>query len=421
LSLSNIADYTLKRELGQGGMGTVYLARSSEGQDVALKTIIFPQGLNARARWEAVERFQREARAARSLTHDNICQVLDTGADGETFFIVMEFLDGQSLRERIDETGSLPVERSVQIMFDVCDALAYAHDQGIVHRDIKPDNIMVLRGGRAKIMDFGLASIVYETGMTQTGAMMGTISYMSPEQTRGEKLDARSDIFSLGVTFYEMLTGRRAFEGEAPGAVLHAISNTEVEPVSGLPPTVSRTLNKCLRKQPSYRFQNVSEIIAALRTTGIQPVSEGAQKTVPKGTIVMPGSAPSASVVPPPPPPAASTPPPTASTPPPAAKPAPSPVPSATPPPAASAGKSTPSPLSSPTPPPAASAGKQAGFKCSKCGEWLAERTASCWKCGTPNPAISVRKSRSQSQSAISEALQSYKPPKKRGWFGRRR
>lgn len=402
LSLGNIADYTLKRELGQGGMGTVYLARSSEGRDVALKTIIFPEGLNARARWEAVERFQREARAARSLTHDNICQVLDTGADGETFFIVMEYLDGQSLRERIQETGPLPVERSVQIMFDVCDALAYAHDQGIVHRDIKPDNIMVLRGGRAKIMDFGLASIVYETGMTQTGTMMGTISYMSPEQTRGEKLDARSDVFSLGVTFYEMLTGRQAFEGEAPGAVLHAISNKEVEPVSGLPPAVSRTLNKCLRKRPPYRFQNVREIIAALRTTGIQPVSEGAQETVPKGTIVMPGSAPSASVVPPIPPPTASTPPPAASTPPPAAKPAPSPVPSA-------------------TPPPAASAGKQAGFKCSKCGEWLAERTASCWKCGTPNPAISVRKSRSQSQSAISEALQSYKPPKKRGWFGRRR
>ena len=208
MSLGNIADYTLKRELGQGGMGKVYLARSSDGHDVALKTIIIPEGINARARWEAVERFQREARAARSLTHDSICQVLDTGADGETFFIVMEYLDGQSLRERIEETGSLPVERSVQIMFEVCDALAYAHDQGIIHRDIKPDNIMVLRGGRAKIMDFGLASIVYETGMTQTGTMMGTISYMSPEQARGEKLDVRSDIFSLGVTFYEMLTGK---------------------------------------------------------------------------------------------------------------------------------------------------------------------------------------------------------------------
>ena len=402
MSLGNIADYTLKRELGQGGMGTVYLARSSEGQDVALKTIIFPQGLNARARWETVERFQREARAARSLTHDNICQVLDTGADGETFFIVMEYLDGQSLRERIDETGSLPVERSVQIMFDVCDGLAYAHDQGIIHRDIKPDNIMVLRGGRAKIMDFGLASIVYETGMTQTGTMMGTISYMLPEQARGEKLDVRSDIFSLGVTFYEMLTGRPAFEGEAPGAVLNAISNKEIESVSGLPPTVSRTLNKCLRKQPPYRFQTVREIIAALRTTGIPPVSEGVHNAFPKGTMVMPGTAPTESVVPPTPPPAAPTPPPAASAPPPPAKP-------------------TPSPISSATPPPAASAAKGPGFKCSKCGEWLAEKTASCWKCGTPNPAISVRKSRTESQSAISDALQNYKPPKKRGWFGRRR
>jgi len=410
LSLGNIADYTLKRELGQGGMGTVYLARSSEGREVALKTIIFPQGLNARARWETVERFQREARAARSLTHDNICQVLDTGADGETFFIVMEYLDGQSLRERIEETGSLPVERSVQIMFDVCEALAYAHDQGIIHRDIKPDNIMVLRGGRAKIMDFGLASIVYESGMTQTGTMLGTISYMSPEQARGEKLDVRSDVFSLGVTFYEMLTGRQAFQGEAPGAVIHAISNTEVEPVSGLPPTVSRTVNKCLRKQPMYRFQTVREIIAALRTTGVPPVSDRVQNAFPEGTMVMPAGAPSGSVVPPTPPPAAPAQPPT--------PPTPSLISAATPP---AAAKPTPSPISAATPPPAVSAAKGPGFKCTKCGEWLAEKTASCWKCGTPNPAISVRKSRSQSQSAISDALQDYKPPKKRGWFGRRR
>ena len=402
MSLGNIADYTLKRELGQGGMGTVYLARSSEGQDVALKTIIFPQGLNARARWETVERFQREARAARSLTHDNICQVLDTGADGETFFIVMEYLDGQSLRERIEETGSLPVERSVQIMFDVCEALAYAHDQGIIHRDIKPDNIMVLRGGRAKIMDFGLASIVYETGMTQTGTMLGTISYMSPEQARGEKLDVRSDVFSLGVTFYEMLTGRQAFQGDAPGAVIHAISNTEVEPVSGLPPTVSRTVNKCLRKQPMYRFQTVREIIAALRTTGVPPVSDRVQNAFPEGTMVMPSGAPSGAVVPPIAPPTA-------------------PTQLPTPPTSPTSTKPTPSPISAATPPPAVSAAKGPGFKCTKCGEWLAEKTASCWKCGTPNPAISVRKSRSQSQSAISDALQDYKPPKKRGWFGRRR
>ena len=216
------------------------------------------------------------------------------------------------------------------------------------------------------------------------------------------KLDVRSDVFSLGVTFYEMLTGRQAFQGEAPGAVIHAISNTEVEPVSGLPPTVSRTVNKCLRKQPMYRFQTVREIIAALRTTGVPPVSDRVQNAFPEGTMVMPAGAPSGSVVPPTPPPAAPAQPPTPPTSPTSAKP-------------------TPSPISSPTPPPAASAAKGPGFKCTKCGEWLAEKTASCWKCGTPNPAISVRKSRSQSQSAISDALQDYKPPKKRGWFGRRR
>jgi len=389
VSPDRIADYTLKSEIGQGGMGKVFLADSPEGREVALKTVIFPEGLSARARWETVERFQREARAARSLEHPNICQVLDFGADEDTFFIVMEFLAGRSLRDEIHAAGKLDPPRAMSILLGVYQALAYAHEKGIVHRDIKPDNIMLLNAGPAKLMDFGLAAIVHETGVTQTGTMMGTFSYMSPEQARGEKLDPRSDIFSLGVTFYEMLTGRQAFQGEAPGAVIQEILNTEVEPVSGLPGDVSRVLNKCLRKRPSYRFQTALEIIAALRAAGAAPTPSAA--TAVQGTMVMSGGAAT-----PPPGSSAAAPPRPASSSAPAAS-------NQTPPPA----KRSLSKLSAPD------------LRCAKCHEPMLANSPSCWKCGTPNPAIARRKAFNESQAAISDALQDYKPRKKRGWFRR--
>ncbi len=391
MSLGTIADYSLVRELGQGGMGKVFLANSADGAEVALKTVIFPEGLNARARWETVERFQREARAARSLDHPNICQVLDIGADADTFFIVMEYLDGRSLREEIDSSGAIAVERSAAIMFEVCDALAYAHEKGIVHRDIKPDNVMVLASGRAKLMDFGLAAIVYESGVTQTGTMMGTFAYMSPEQARGEKLDARSDIFSLGVTFYEMLTGQQAFQGEGPGALLDEILHKEVEPVTGLPPGVSGALNKCLRKRPPYRFQNVQEIASALRAAGFAP-GRG-ETAASQGTMVLPGRAPEAA--PPTPGPAA----------PPTGAPASSQAAATAPSPDERAQRSRPS---------------APDLRCPKCGEGMTASTASCWRCGTPNPSIARKKTLRESQVAVNEALKDFKPRKKRGWLRRR-
>jgi serine/threonine-protein kinase len=397
VSLEKIAEYTLTRELGQGGMGKVYLATSPEGTEVALKTMLLPEGLDARARWETVERFQREARAARSLTHPKICQVLDIGADAETFFIVMELLDGQSLRDMITVSGRIEVQRAMQILVDVCEALAYAHDQGIVHRDIKPDNIMVMKSGETKLMDFGLASIMHETGVTQTGTTMGTFSYMSPEQARGEKPDARSDIFSLGATFYEMLTGEQAFQGDAPGAILSEILNKDPEPVTGVPPQASRAVAKCLRKKPAYRFQNVREIIESLRsagatTAGQQTMVQGAMV---EGTVVMPSTSRAQG-------PASS---------PPA-------VPSSgvgRPRPAASAGSAASRER------PLTSGARAFDFRCPKCNEGLKKNTPACWRCGTPNPAMAQRKARSESQSAIMDALKDYKPPKKRGWFRRRR
>jgi serine/threonine protein kinase len=362
-------------------MGKVFLAKSPDGAEIALKTVLFPENLDPRARWETVERFQREARAARSLVHPSICQVLDIGADRDTFFIVMEYCDGQTLRQLIDASGPMELQRAVEIMLEVCEALAYAHEQGVVHRDIKPDNIMVLRGEAVKLMDFGLASIGQESGLTQTGMTMGTFAYMSPEQARGEKLDARSDIFSLGVTFYEMLTGEQAFKGEGPGAIVNEILSKDPEPPTGLPAHVSRTLAKCLRKRPAYRFQSVSEIVDSLR---------GAPKSPGQPTVVLPTGAP------------------------------------------ASATRATGAPASSPrTPapnlrPPArqesGSPGLGAGaYRCPKCHEPLTANTPTCWRCGTPNPAMAQQKSLHESQIAINSALRDYERKSKRGWFRRRK
>jgi hypothetical protein len=197
MATRKIAGYTITREHARGGMGTVYQALSPEGAMVAIKTVLWPESVDPRTRWEAIERFQREARAASSLSHPNICQVLDFGADEDSLYIVMEFLEGNTVRQLIGDAGAIKVDRAVEIVSSVGEALAHAHDQGIIHRDVKPENIMILRGGQAKLTDFGLASVASQQTMTMPGTTMGTMSYMSPEQVRGEKVDARSDIFSL--------------------------------------------------------------------------------------------------------------------------------------------------------------------------------------------------------------------------------
>ncbi len=372
MSLEKVGDYTITREIGQGGMGKVFQALSPQGVTVALKTVMWPETLDARTRWETVERFQREARAARSLSHPNICQVIDIGAEQDTFFIVMEFLDGQSVRDLIKIAGGIKPERAAEIMGSVCEALAYAHDQGIIHRDIKPDNIMVLRSGEVKLMDFGLASIAYEKGVTQTGTTMGTFCYMSPEQAQGSKADARSDIFSLGATFHEMLSGRRAFEGDSPAAVVSSILNAEVAPPSGCPSQLSRAVAKCLRKRPEHRFQSVRELMGAL--------SRGEAATDTAVTAVLPG-------------------------------------------PQKDAGAS----YSSPTPgavsarrgaPPRAEtepAGRRSDLRCPKCNEPMSGTTPSCWRCGTPNPVIAQRAAHKKYQTEIGAALQDLRSNRRKG------
>jgi serine/threonine-protein kinase len=367
MGVTTIGGYTITRELGQGGMGRVFQALSPEGATVAVKTMLLAEGLSARARWETVERFQREARAARSLTHPDIVRVLDIGADQDTFFIVMEFLDGQSIRELLDASGAIQVEGAVQIIAAACEALAYAHDHGVIHRDIKPENVMVLRNGAVKLTDFGLASIVAEKSVTQTGTVMGTFSYMSPEQVAGEKLDARSDIFSLGATFYEMLTGRCPFHAETPAAVLNRILKEEPPPVPGLPAHISRTVNRCLRKRPEHRFQNARDI-----TAGLQLPDNTAGIT---GTAILPGGARAAT-------------------------------------PAASITRDIAATLTAPPP----------VFRCSKCGEPMNRNAASCWKCGTPNSLMAMRTQQMKRQQEVEQMLRGLTPPPNKGarWKKRR-
>lgn len=276
-----ISHYRVLRKLGAGGMGVVFEAEDSRlGRHVALKFL--PEDLADDP--QALERFQREARAASALNHPNICTIHDIGEHEGRHFIVMELLDGQTLRERI-EGKAIPLEQSVELAIQISDALATAHEAGIVHRDIKPANIFVTKRRQAKVMDFGLAKMVEAaragstvsgagqsptlTGaaeLTSPGSTVGTVAYMSPEQARGEELDARTDLFSFGAVLYEMVTGHRAFAGGTSAVIFDAILNRTPAPASQLNPEVPQGLQHiidvALDKDPELRYQNA----ASLRT-----------------------------------------------------------------------------------------------------------------------------------------------------------
>jgi serine/threonine protein kinase len=271
-----ISHYRVLHQLGAGGMGVVYGADDTRlGRPVALKFI--PQEL-ARDR-QAVERFRIEARATSALNHPNICTIHDIGEDDGQPFIVMEWMKGQTLHDRIN-AGSLKVQQIVDIGIEVADALDAAHTQGIVHRDIKPANIFLTERGHAKVMDFGLAKLLsgqdaLQTGeqvveaLTSPGITLGTASYMSPEQSAGDKVDARSDLFSLGVVLYECATGRRPFVGNSAREVLSAIIHKAPMAPSmfnpDLPLRLQQAISDCLEKDPDLRYQNAAGLRADLK------------------------------------------------------------------------------------------------------------------------------------------------------------
>ena len=253
--------YELQRRVGRGGMADVFLARDQLlDRPVALK-VLFPEFAQDPA---FVERFRREAQAAANLNHPNIVGVYDWGEAAGTYYIVMEYIDGRSLADVLRSERRVSPDRCADAAIAVALALASAHASGVIHRDIKPANILITHEGQVKVADFGIARALnsaHEQDLTQTGSVMGTASYFSPEQAQGLQLDARSDLYSLGVVMYEMLAGKPPFTGENPVAIAYKqVHEAPVPPsqtVSGVPAGLEGITLQLLAKNPADRYANL--------------------------------------------------------------------------------------------------------------------------------------------------------------------
>ena len=281
-----VSHYRVLRHLGAGGMGDVYLAENLRlGLKVALKFL--PTEL-IRDR-QALQRFRTEARASAELSHPHIAQIHDLEEEDGRPFLVLEYLEGETLRDRVSQ-GPLPIEEVLRIGKALADGLTHAHAKGIVHRDIKGANVMLTPDGGVKILDFGLARHVDATHVTRTGAILGTVAYMSPEQVEGKEADARSDLWSLGVVLYECLTGKLPFEGESSRSVMHGIASTPPPPPTalrtGIPLELEQVVLRCLEKDPTLRYQHADDLVAELRR-----IESRSSESVPSGLGVREGEA----------------------------------------------------------------------------------------------------------------------------------
>jgi serine/threonine-protein kinase len=255
-------------ELGRGAMGVVYQAEDATlGRVVAIKTISLA-GATGPERDQAEARFLQEARAAARVSHPSIVTIYETGREGDTEFIAMELIEGRDLRDLI-RSGDLTSSQALAIAAAAAEGLASAHEQGVVHRDVKPGNIMVLADGRVKIMDFGIARLREPAVKTQTGLLLGSPQYMAPEQIVGRPFDHRADIFSLALVLYEMLTGTKAFVGEDLAELTFKLANVAAPPPSryarALPPVVDLIVARALRKKPEERYATAAEMARDLR------------------------------------------------------------------------------------------------------------------------------------------------------------
>ncbi len=281
--------YKVLNRIGSGGMADVYCAEDLQlGRRVALKLLYRRFAEDE----EFVERFRREASSAAGLQHPNVVAVYDRGEFDDTYYIAMEYLEGRSLKQVVRQDGALDPDRAIDLVLQILKAARFAHRRGIVHRDIKPHNVIVDGEGRAKVTDFGIAR-AGASDMTETGSIMGTAQYLSPEQAQGHPVDARSDLYSIGVVLYELLTGRVPFDAES--AVTIALKQVSEEPVppSRLNPAISAQLEdvvtKALQKDPAHRFADADEFIRALEAVRGVPVGTGEYTRIAPHTGTYPG------------------------------------------------------------------------------------------------------------------------------------
>ena len=262
--ISHLGRYEIISELGRGAMGIVYKANDPLIERLVAIKAINLQNLNQNEKEEYEARFYQEAKAAGRLNHPNIVTIHDLGESGDVAYIAMELMEGCELQNFIADNPDLSIDDMLDIAIQVSTGLAYAHQHGIVHRDIKPSNIMVLKDNHVKIADFGIARMTSSLLQTQTGIIMGSPLYMSPEQVLGRAIDSRSDIFSLGIVLYKMLTGRQPFFGDNANSVMYQIAN-EVPPKpsslnSKIPEALDSIVSNCLAKNPDDRYQNPLEM-----------------------------------------------------------------------------------------------------------------------------------------------------------------
>ncbi|MFZ5639157.1 MAG: Stk1 family PASTA domain-containing Ser/Thr kinase [Bacillota bacterium] len=267
--------YEIISQLGGGGMALVY-----KGRDTLLNRQVTVKLLRPEYTCdeEFVARFRREAQAVAKLSHPNIVSVYDVGQEGDTHYIVMEYVEGKNLKELIREQGVMPVNRAVDIARQICEGLDHAHENGIVHRDIKPHNILVTAGGKVKVTDFGIARAVTSATVTQAGTIVGSVHYFSPEQAKGENTVARSDIYSVGVVLYEMVTGQVPFQGDSPiGVALKHIQEQPPVPSSlnrNISPELEKVILRAMEKDITLRYQSAGDMARDLRTVLCGEISD---------------------------------------------------------------------------------------------------------------------------------------------------